>query len=175
LEDINSAQKAGKVIKLLGRALRAENGTVYIIVAPHLVDCDCPLSKVDDVYNGVIVNGNVLGEVMFYGQGAGKYPTASAVMADVIDASKHITARKYLDWDDSDASVVYDYTKWESVFMVRCESEAARKLFDLYGHCETIQVKGGISSVITPKLPEEKHSEIFEKAGGVISAIRVYN
>lgn len=175
LDDVDSAQKAGKVIKLLGRAIKTKEGEVYIIVAPHLVNGECPLSKVDGVYNGIIVNGNVLGEVMFYGQGAGKLPTASAVVADVIDASKHITARKHLDWEDSDGSFVYDFSQWETSFMVRCESEVARKLYDIYGRYKTIQVKGGISSIITPKLKEAQHLEIFEKAGGIISAIRIYN
>ena len=98
LADVDYADAAGKKIKLLGRAIRNEDGTVTAYVAPHLVDQSDPLAGVEDVFNAITVKGDAVGDVMFYGRGAGKLPTASAVVADVIDAAKHIHTKKYLDW-----------------------------------------------------------------------------
>ena len=98
LADVDYAAAAGKKIKLLGRAIRNEDGTVTAYVAPHLVDQSDPLAGVEDVFNAITVKGDAVGDVMFYGRGAGKLPTASAVGADVIDAAKHINTKKYLDW-----------------------------------------------------------------------------
>ena len=99
LADVDYADEAGKKIKLLGRAIKNEDGTVTAYVAPHLVDESDPLAGVEDVFNAITVKGDAVGDVMFYGRGAGKLPTASAVVADVIDAAKHIHTKKYLDWD----------------------------------------------------------------------------
>lgn len=99
-EDVKYAAQLGCKIKLLGRALRTGPTTVTAYVAPHFVSEKSMLSNVSDVMNGIIVRGNALGEAMFYGPGAGKRPTASAVVADIIDAAKHIKARKYLGWEE---------------------------------------------------------------------------
>jgi homoserine dehydrogenase len=66
------------------------------------------LSGVNDVFNAIMVRGDEVGDVMFYGRGAGKFPTASAVVGDVIDCAKHLTARKYLHWVDGDENYVSD-------------------------------------------------------------------
>ena len=88
LRDVKIAQRAGYRVKLLGRAVRLPGGrTAY--VAPHLIPEEQPLASVDDVFNAVLVKGDMLGDVVFYGKGAGKLPTASAVVADVVDALKH--------------------------------------------------------------------------------------
>ena len=81
-------------IKLLGRAIRREDDKVCAYVAPHLVPDESPLANVEDVFNAISVKGDAIGDVMFYGRGAGKLPTASAVVADVIDAAKHLKSRK---------------------------------------------------------------------------------
>jgi homoserine dehydrogenase len=98
LADVDYADAAGKKIKLLGRAMKNGDGTVTAYVAPHLVDQSDPLAGVEDVFNAITVKGDAIGDVMFYGRGAGKLPTASAVVADVIDAAKHLHTKKYLDW-----------------------------------------------------------------------------
>ena len=84
LEDVANADKLGCVIKLLGRSVRCEDGTAYAYVAPHLIHKESPLAAVEDVFNAIMVDGNATGEVMFYGKGAGKLATASAVVADKI-------------------------------------------------------------------------------------------
>ena len=98
LADVDYADAAGRKIKLLGRAIRQEDGRICAYVAPHLVNNENPLAGVEDVFNGITVRGDAIGDVMFYGRGAGKLPTASAVVADVIDAAKHIGSRKLMDW-----------------------------------------------------------------------------
>ena len=98
LADVAYADSCGYKIKLLGRCLREPEGKVCAFVAPHLVSCENPLAGVEDVFNAIAVTGNAVGDVMFYGRGAGKLPTASAVVADVIDAAKHRDEKKRMFW-----------------------------------------------------------------------------
>ncbi len=79
------AKSIGKTIKLVAR-MSVKKGEVSVIVSPFLVDKDDKLSFINDVFNGVVVNGNAVGETLFYGQGAGKLPTASAVVGDIVDS-----------------------------------------------------------------------------------------
>ncbi len=107
LDDVEFADNFNCVIKLIGHAARVEDGKITASVRPTLVSRENVLSGVHGVFNAITVNGDATGDVMFYGKGAGKMPTASAVVADVIDCAKHISARKYLDWEDgSDDYVV---------------------------------------------------------------------
>lgn len=119
LADVAYAASRGKKIKLLGRAIRQEDGRVCAYVAPHLVDEENPLSGVEDVFNAIMVKGDAIGDVMFYGRGAGKMPTASAVVADVIDAAKHIKSKKYLDWAQGGEDVTVTPDAMESAWYVR--------------------------------------------------------
>ncbi len=125
-EDVKNAAKAGCRIKLLGRALRTGDGRVAAYVAPHLIPDEELLSDVDGVFNGILVRGNAIGDVIFYGRGAGKLPTASAVVADVIDAAKHLQARKYVDWEEGGPEYVSDPAALESRWYVRCGLEQAK-------------------------------------------------
>ena len=101
LQDVAIAGKAGYRVKLLGRALRLADGRQAAYVAPHLVPQDCPVAPVDDVFNAIMIRGNAVGNVMFYGRGAGDLPTASAVMGDVMDAVQHRAKRRELGWSES--------------------------------------------------------------------------
>lgn len=84
LDDINRAEADGCSVKLIARALKRDD-KVMITVEPYLVKNSCPLSSISDVFNGILVKGQVCGELMFYGKGAGKLPTAGAVVSDIID------------------------------------------------------------------------------------------
>lgn len=101
LEDVDYADKLGYVIKLIGHTAKLESGKIAATVYPALVCKDNMLSGVRDVYNAVMVRGNAVDDTLFYGKGAGKLPTASAVVADIIDCVKHLNARKYLFWEDT--------------------------------------------------------------------------
>ena len=100
LQDVDIAKTAGYRIKLLGRALRMEDGKVCAYVAPHLVPECVPIATVDDVFNAIMVRGNAADEVMFYGRGAGK-PTASALMGDIMDVIQHRENRRDLGWSET--------------------------------------------------------------------------
>ncbi len=122
LEDVEYARRLGYKIKLLGRAYRLPGGHITAYVAPHLISKTSLLSNVDGVMNGIVVHGNALGECMFYGAGAGKRPTASAVVADVIDAVKHRKARKYLGWDEAEPDYLVDARDVKTRWYVRTGS-----------------------------------------------------
>lgn len=129
LEDVRYAEQAGGVIKLIGCAKKTEDGKVFCLVAPMLVKQTSMLAHVDDVFNAVMVRGNAVGDVMFYGRGAGKLPTASAVVADVIDAVKHFKARKYLFWDEAVPQYLKPFEEWECERFVRfsCDTAAQKE------------------------------------------------
>ncbi|MCL2775582.1 MAG: homoserine dehydrogenase [Oscillospiraceae bacterium] len=119
-DDIKNAEKIGCRIKLIAKAEKIENpDAVYVIVAPMLVPRNSPLYNIEDVFNGIVVTGNVIGDVMFYGQGAGKLPTASAVAADVMDAL--LKSTKNMMWEVSDGSYVSDYKKYPAKYYIRAE------------------------------------------------------
>ena len=113
LKDVDIAAAAGYKVKLLGHAMKLEDGKVAAYVAPHLVHESSPVAGVDDVFNAVLIRGNAVDEVMFYGRGAGK-PTASALIGDVIDAVAHREKRRDLGWSESaDLADVAELTmKW---------------------------------------------------------------
>ncbi|MHC1693824.1 MAG: homoserine dehydrogenase [Eubacteriales bacterium] len=109
LEHLQYAAAAGLSVKLLGMANKNPDGSVFIRVAPCALSAEHPLSGVEDVYNGIQIKGNAIGDVMFYGKGAGKLPTASAVTADIIDCIKNVS--KNIFWTPSDGSFVLDSSR----------------------------------------------------------------
>lgn len=98
LRDVKVAQRAGYRIKLLGRCLRLPGGGRTAYVAPHLVPEEHPLANVEDVFNAVVVKGNAVGEVMFYGKGAGELPTASACVSDVLEVLRRSPREEGIRW-----------------------------------------------------------------------------
>ncbi|MBE6776587.1 MAG: homoserine dehydrogenase [Ruminococcaceae bacterium] len=106
LDDVAYAEKFGCVIKLIGHAKKLKNGKITASVSPTLVSRDCILSGVNGVFNAVMLNGDQTGEVVFYGKGAGKEATASAVVADMMDCIKHLEKGKILSWEDGDNDYV---------------------------------------------------------------------
>lgn len=126
LADVGYADSCGRKIKLLGRAISRADGKVCAYVAPHLVDGSDPLAGVEDVFNAISVKGDAIGDVMFYGRGAGKLPTASAVVADVMDIARSAKGSKPMAWlpGGNDVSVPPDdlVTRW----YVRANAPAAQ-------------------------------------------------
>lgn len=106
LDDVEYADSFGCTVKLIGRAKKLENGRITATVRPTLVSRDCILSGVNGVFNAITVRGDETGDVMFYGKGAGKEATASAVVADMIDCVKHLDTRKYVFWEEGSADYV---------------------------------------------------------------------
>ncbi len=106
LDDAEYADSFGCTIKLIGHAKRLGNGKITASVRPTLVSRDCILSDVNGVFNAIMIKGDETGNVMFYGKGAGKEATASAVVADILDCVKHIDTRKYVSWEEGSADYV---------------------------------------------------------------------
>lgn len=119
LEDVAAADRMGYAIKLIGRAKRTENGKVYAFVAPHLIAETSPLASVEGVFNGISVIGDMVGEVMFYGRGAGKHATASAVVADMMDALVHREKCRPVEWGDGSQNLLLPTDDLESAWYVR--------------------------------------------------------
>ncbi len=174
LADVDYAEAAGKKIKLLGRAIKNEDGTVTAYVAPHLVDHSDPLAGVEDVINAITVRGDAVGDVMFYGRGAGKLPTASAVVADVIDAAKHINTKKYLDWAAGGDDVCKAPDGLRSAWYVRANasSEAIKAAL---GEVNVLARRGGNEGEIAVLVPERTRAQLDENLSGmeVLSVFRV--
>ncbi|MCD8159745.1 MAG: homoserine dehydrogenase [Clostridiales bacterium] len=119
LSDVAYARSGGYRIKLFGRSIRRESdGKVCAYVAPHLVDEESPLANVEDVFNAILVTGDSIGDVMFYGRGAGKMPTASAVVADVMDIVR-AKGKKLITWEEGGSDTTYSVDEVASRWYLR--------------------------------------------------------
>jgi homoserine dehydrogenase len=106
LEDVAFAGEYGCRVKLLGRAKRLPGGRVTAVVAPMLVPQSSLLAHVSDVYNAILIRGDAVEDVLFYGRGAGQFPTASAVVADIIDCVRHAGTRRFSEWEQASPDYV---------------------------------------------------------------------
>ena len=136
-EDMEYAAKLGRTIKLLGTSRRNADGTCYAMVAPFLIGRDSPLYSVNDVFNAVFVHGNMLGDAMFYGSGAGKLPTASAVVGDIVDAAKHLHTNIFTNWNSIPAKL-RPLDQVSGRFFVRVKKEAAEEAKEVFENAEMI-------------------------------------
>ena len=184
LADVDYANAWGGVIKLIGSVKMQENGKIQIKVCPMFVSRESQLANVDDVFNGIMVRGDATGDVVFYGKGAGKLPTASAVVSDVIDCAKQQNSKKYLYWEDAKEGFVDDPKNNVTSFYVRVnassEEYALQKADEVFGPVRELARKNredGEAGFITPELPEyetEAKLDELEKAGvHVLAKIRV--
>lgn len=177
LDDVKYADSLNYVIKLIGDVKKTEDGKLDILVAPMLLSKDCILSDINDVFNGILVKGDCTGDVMFYGKGAGKLPTASAVVADVVDCAKHLKARKRIFWTDSDGSQVTSYKDSKTAMYIRVagKGEMAQSLFP----DSEIMKADGNTVLMTQEYKfgeiEEKIAKLNENGEKVLSAIRIGN
>lgn len=166
-ENVSLAGKLGCRIKLLGRAKRiGERACVY--VAPHLVGEDSLLSGVDDVFNGIVVRGNAVGEAMFYGRGAGKLPTASAVVSDILNVVQRAARPVTTGWSAAEEDYIISPQELESRWFVRADAGDAQRLA-AFG--EVVE-DGANAAVITDGMLRR---ELDEKLAGVqvLSVLRV--
>ena len=152
LEDTKYAEKMGYSIKLLGR-FKNIDGEYEVMVEPAFVKNDSPLAGVEDVFNGIFVNGDMLGEAMFYGRGAGKLPTASAVVADVIEVVKGAKDDIVVPWVSCDKKIIKDYEKISSRFFVRVKSngrnEAELRIKKEFSNVEVIDITDTEAAFVT--------------------------
>lgn len=184
LQDVKYAAAWGGVVKLIARCKRMPDGRLSAMVSPAFLQRESQLAGVDDVFNGILVRGDATGDVVFYGRGAGKLPTASAVVADVIDCVKHLKARKYLYWKKAEPGYVVDYREVPAVYFVRAKAAekaaALRAAGSLFGKVRELLLSEPPKdevAFLTPELPEgdlERALDGFKGMGfGVESRIRV--
>ncbi len=129
LKDVECAKNLGYAIKLIGYAEKSDNGKALIFVAPMLVPNSNPLSIADDVFNAVLVDGDCTGKIMFYGKGAGKLPTASAVVSDIIDCINNFETPKKAAWKDSKNNNVNNFENFAAKFYIRFQKDNIEKFF----------------------------------------------
>lgn len=174
-EDIKYARKMGRAIKLLATS-KKENGRFFAMVAPFLISELHPLYSVNDVFNAIFAKGNVLGDVMFYGSGAGKLPTASAVVADVVDAAKHLHRNIMTFWS-SEKLELTDLSDAKRRFFVRVKGNKktdAIKMAEIFGPIEVVSADlAGEFGFITGEYTEAEYKERAAKTDAVIHMIRV--
>ncbi len=170
-DDIKYAKAMGLVIKLLATSRKTKEG-YCAMVAPFMLSQQHPLYSVNDVFNAIFVHGNVLGDAMFYGSGAGKLPTASAVVADIVDIAKHLHKNILMSWSSRKMSLV-DKGKNESRFFVRttADKEQVKSVFGEAEFVEVAEITGEVG-FLTGVMSEEAYEK---KASGlhVIQRIRV--
>lgn len=157
-DDIAYARKKGFAIKLLGVSKKADDGKVYALTAPHLVSEGNAISGVNDVYNGILVVGNMVDDVLFCGRGAGSFPTASAVAADVIDIAR--CGYKSISWKNEEADFLGDIAENEVRCYVRTKADV-EAITAAFGQCDVDEI-GDCGVFFTEKM---KESELDKKLG----------
>ena len=175
-EDFAYAKKMGCAIKLLAVS-RKVDGSFYAMVSPVLVGPSDPLYSVNGVFNAIFVHGNVLGDAMFYGSGAGKLPTASAVVADVVDEARHLNRSIMAFWSSKKLELT-DISNSSRKFFVRVkgtpETELA-KVQEVFGNVQPVVVADvdGEFGFVTEEMTEAEYKAKAENFGEVLGMIRV--
>lgn len=156
--DIAYAKSIGAAIKIFGTS-RKVGDKVFAMIAPMMIKSDNPLFSVNDVFNAIFVKGNLLGNVMFYGAGAGKLPTASAVVSDVVDATKHLGTNIMTIWSSKKLELA-DINDMEQRFFVRVPADEAAKARELFENIEEIKADvSGDYGFITETMTERSYKE----------------
>lgn len=167
--DVAYAQKASANIKLIGRTVKLPNGKIISYVAPHVLLKDNLLANVDGVFNGVVVRGNATGETMYYGKGAGKLPTAAAVVSDVIESAKCKCGSKLISWDMAGDEIIGEVSDLSDRWYIRAEIDADEASVT-FGDIEVLGSEGQGSAFITREMSGTECAEKLES----INAFAVY-
>ncbi|MBQ2575804.1 MAG: homoserine dehydrogenase [Lachnospiraceae bacterium] len=169
--DIKYANAMGRAIKLLATS-KVSGKTYFCRVAPFLLPPEHPLYNVNDVFNAVFVHGNMLGDGMFYGSGAGKLPTASAVVGDLVAIAKHIDKNIYLEWKE-EKLVLANPGQQSYRFFVRTGKslDEVEKVFS-----KVSPVDAGVAGelgFITEEMTQKQYDAKAQELGDVIQMIRL--
>ncbi len=177
VEDMETARELGYAIKLIGHT-EEQNGKILCMVSPRLVPIGNPIAGVSDVFNGILVDANMVGQVMFYGPGAGKLPTASAVVADMIDIMEHTPANiKVPEWSDATPEDIMDFSMYtcQHLVVLNAPLSAVNEFSSVFG-AKKICGKDGRVAIITSERSETDMSALLSRANEtypVISHIRL--
>ncbi len=178
LEDVKYCENFGGAIKLIGWTAK-KGDKVAVMVCPAFIKESSQLAGVSDVFNAILVHGDATGDVVFYGRGAGKLPTASAVVSDIVIAARAKGTTNMMTWKDSEQDFVMDRAELENRFYVRVEASGKQEIEKVFGNVEYLTRKGApenefafITSSKQEKLFDNEKAE-FEKNGRIIGCIRV--
>lgn len=177
-EDIKYAENWGGAVKLIGSVRKLDNGKILPMVCPSFVCSGSQLSCISDVFNGIMVYGDGFDRVMFYGRGAGKLPTASAVLGDIIDCAKLDETSVSQTWESSpDNSFIEDYNNASVQKYVRVSGVSEDSIKEVFGDVEYLGRDGrpdNERAFITPLLREGDITEKLSAWGdGVLASLRV--
>ncbi|MGI6069368.1 MAG: homoserine dehydrogenase [Blautia sp.] len=174
--DMCYAKEMGMTIKLLATS-RKVGDSFYAMVAPFLVGQSSPLYSVNDVFNSIFIHGNVLGDAMFYGSGAGKLPTASAVVADVVDEAKHLHRNIMMNWSSKHLELM-DEGEVSGRFFVRIQGTPEAELDKVravFGDVQPVTAKGveGEFGFLTSVMKQKEYLDKAAKLSGLLGMIRI--
>ncbi len=172
LRDIRYAEVLDRKVKLLAKYAN-DGEAAYAYVAPHLVSRDNPLYNVDDVFNAIVVTGNMLGRAMFYGPGAGKLPTASAVCADVVECAQNIGHSIPCDWKSEDVKLT-GFLRSKKRFFVRTGHPFAKdKIYEVFEGARLVEA-GFADEIafVTGPMTEEEFKNALSLFGTPVNYIR---
>ena len=170
-DDFKYAKVMNRRIKLLGKCKNEDDG-IMASVSPRLISVEHPLYHISGVTNGVLVRGNMVGDLVFVGSGAGKLPTASAVVSDVVDSVRHLNIATTVRWEDEHLEIA-DFSKSKKQFFVRATDDKAT-VEKVFGNVEFIDA--GLDNevgFITPVISEADFEKKAEELSGLITRIRI--
>ena len=169
--DFIYAHAMGRTIKLLAQS-KEQEGNLYAMVAPFMISKSHPLSMVDGVFNAVCVHGNMLGDSMYYGRGAGKLPTASAVVSDVVDCARHLGKVIMCFWDEESLQLTA-VEQAERKFFVRVSADKEKEAIAVFESMSVIEAEvPGEFAFVTDAMSEKEFNEKAEQVG-IIGRIRI--
>lgn len=176
-EDVRYAESLGCSIKLIGYGINQENNT-YARVSPLMLDKDFPLARIDNVFNGVLTHDDMTDDVLFYGRGAGMLPTATAVVADILDIVKNTDKSQKFVWEGKDNSNLIPFGESKTAFFIRTNT-TAEKITEIIGKVTFVdKIVSNECAFITEEISENdfvKLCNTFEQKGiKIISYIRKY-
>ncbi|NLK87060.1 MAG: homoserine dehydrogenase [Clostridiaceae bacterium] len=181
LADMQYAEYMDSVIKLIGVS-RKEDGRIFARVTPAIISKDHPLANVEDVFNAIVVSGDAIGDAMFYGRGAGKLPTASAVVADIIDIAKHNECNSSV-WERKHGDNMVPFGDSESAFFIRAsvrhKAEAEKYISGVFENVEYIRPENMNNDTElafrTPKMTEAEFADCIGRLKGIASVKEIVN
>ena len=171
-DDFAYAKQMDSTIKLFAKSVN-KGGKYYAMVAPFVVNSENPLSSVKNVFNAILVKGNMVADTMYYGKGAGKLATASAVVADVIDCAKHLGKHVNIVWEDEKLEIS-PIDSASRRFFVRVASTDKAAIEQNFGKVEFLEsVNAEECGFVTEEMTESEYKAKAQKAGNVINMIRM--
>lgn len=168
IRDVAYAKANNCEIKLLGYSEKLDSGKIDAIVSPFFVSKTSQIANVSDVFNGIVVNGDMVDEVFFYGRGAGKLPTASACVGDMIDCAMHDEKRKNFGWGERNKDFVQNCKERNTAYYVRGEGDI-NEVKAVMGEVNFLALQGAPLNEVVFITAKEKEKELDEKLDSINS------